>query len=315
MVRERAREVGLAGARRTGDRDGLRLLHPTAVRELADQRLVEVSLRRVVDVFDARRGDFQFRVAQETTQAAILAMQRLGVDEEAEALVEAERADLRVLVLLEPGIGHAVEVHVLEFVGGRFVHHRVVLLRVGCSVVVLRAADVLVLDRHVRRLVGAGWQHRLAVEPVFEDRLDVPVRVRARGEGPGARRLDTLVAVRLRQAEQAEASTVALLGMRTTREDLLDEDARAVADLAPPVTPAATASTRAAAGALRACARPPSCAGASRSSERAMRRGDSCRAPRWCLRSRTTRRSDRARTGAGTGPSRSDRRTRRGSRC
>ena len=48
----------------------------------------------------------------------------------------------------------------------------------------------------------------------------------ADGDGPSAGRLDAFGAVLLREAQQAETGPVALLGMRPTRENLLDEGGR-----------------------------------------------------------------------------------------
>ena len=50
LPRECARDVGLAGAGLAGDQDVLVLGHPAARTELADLRLVEFALGRIVDV-------------------------------------------------------------------------------------------------------------------------------------------------------------------------------------------------------------------------------------------------------------------------
>src|SRR5437899_7565690 len=73
------------------------------------------------------------------------------------------------------------------------------------------------------------------VEAVLEDRVDVAIGAGLDGAGPGARRFEPLQAVALGQAQDAEARAIALLGMRTVREDLLDQGGRLGADRARPV--------------------------------------------------------------------------------
>jgi len=62
LLRERACEVGLAGSGCAGDQHVLVLDDPTACRELADLRLVELALRWIVDVLDARARESQLCV-------------------------------------------------------------------------------------------------------------------------------------------------------------------------------------------------------------------------------------------------------------
>src|SRR5437867_841874 len=73
------------------------------------------------------------------------------------------------------------------------------------------------------------------VEAVLEDRIDVAIGAGLDGAGPGARRFEPLPAVALGQAQDAEARAIALLGMRTVREDRLDQGGRLGADRARPV--------------------------------------------------------------------------------
>ncbi|MFO0738198.1 MAG: hypothetical protein U0270_20065 [Labilithrix sp.] len=71
LMRERAREVALPGARRAGDDDGLVLDDPSACRQPSNDRLVELSLAREVDAFDARLADAKLRVAEILREAGV----------------------------------------------------------------------------------------------------------------------------------------------------------------------------------------------------------------------------------------------------
>ena len=82
----------------------------------------ELAAQLVVDVLDARLAQAQLRLAQRGRQAAVLAGERLGLDEEAEAL-ERDRGERRILLLGEPGGGQGVEPQGLELLEGRFGEH------------------------------------------------------------------------------------------------------------------------------------------------------------------------------------------------
>ena len=74
-------------------------------RQLASWRttgLVELPLRRIVDVLDARRGHLQLRLAQRAPDASVLAVEPFGVDEQAEAFVKGQARDLWLRLLLPP---------------------------------------------------------------------------------------------------------------------------------------------------------------------------------------------------------------------
>src|SRR3989304_3606136 len=79
----------------------------------------------------------------------------------------------------------------------------------GCaSAVVLLAADVLVLrgGRGVGRARGYRWRGgwwRQTVEPVAQDRIDVPVRAGARSMGAGAGPLQSLGPVALLEPDDS----------------------------------------------------------------------------------------------------------------
>ncbi len=88
LLRERARDVRLADARRAGDDHVLVLVHPATGCELAHDGLVELAFGRVVDVLDARLAEPQLGLLEQASEPLILASEVLGVYEQAEPLVE-----------------------------------------------------------------------------------------------------------------------------------------------------------------------------------------------------------------------------------
>jgi hypothetical protein len=91
--------------------------------ELTDDGLVQLAPRRVVDVLDARLAESELGLLEQSAEALVLSREMLGVDEQAEALVEGQLADLGALLLLGPRGGECVEAQRLEFLDGRFVQH------------------------------------------------------------------------------------------------------------------------------------------------------------------------------------------------
>jgi hypothetical protein len=69
-------------------------------------------------------GEFELGLLEGAREPLVLPREPLGVDEEAEALVEGEARHLRVLLLFAPRVGHRVELEVLQFVEGRSRQHR-----------------------------------------------------------------------------------------------------------------------------------------------------------------------------------------------
>jgi hypothetical protein len=68
-----------------------------------------------------------------------------------------------------------------------------------------------------------GLGPRETVETVLEDGVDVAIGAGLDGAGPSAGRFEPLRAVPLGQAQDAQAGAIALFGMRTVREDRLDQ--------------------------------------------------------------------------------------------
>src|SRR2546425_13025586 len=97
-----------------------------------------------------------------------------------------------------------------------------------CSVSMRELLLVIARAAHIR-VARAGCGRRglalegHAIEPVFEHGLDMPIRAGAHGHGPPARRFHPLRAVLFREAQQAETGSIALLRVRTARQNLLDE--------------------------------------------------------------------------------------------
>ena len=95
------------------------LVHPAAGGELTDDGLVQFAPRGVVDGFEAGVREFQLGLLEGAGDALVVAGEPLGVDEEAEALVEGEARELGVLLLLAPRVGHGVELESLQLLHGR----------------------------------------------------------------------------------------------------------------------------------------------------------------------------------------------------
>lgn len=63
----------------------------------------------------------------------------------------------------------------------------------------------------------------LAIEPVSQDRVDMAIGAGARGQGAGTGGVHPRRPVALVETEQAETRAIALLWVRATRQDRLDE--------------------------------------------------------------------------------------------
>ena len=62
---------------------------------------------RVVDVLDARLAEPQLGLPEVALDLLALAVRPLGVDEQAEALVEGQAPEIRVFLLGDPSVGQA----------------------------------------------------------------------------------------------------------------------------------------------------------------------------------------------------------------
>src|SRR5882672_10181628 len=106
--------------------------------------------------------------------------------------------------------------------------------KVPGSVVVVGAADVLVVERR-RWFVGLhGSRQRQLIEPVLQDRFDVRVRARARGERAFAGSFDPVERVATCERLEPAARSKAMLGMRSVGENCAHERERVRANFCRP---------------------------------------------------------------------------------
>ena len=96
---------------------------PCAGAEGQDLLAVEPARMGEVDGLESGRMA-QLGGAQAPLELALLAGRPLGVDEQAEALLEVERSGLGGLDLLLAGVGHRAELHGVQLVEGLFDQHR-----------------------------------------------------------------------------------------------------------------------------------------------------------------------------------------------
>ena len=87
---------------------------PAAGDELPDDGLVEFPAGRVVDRFDAGVGELQLGLPERPPQALVLPGAPFGIDEQGEAVIEAERGGLRGLGLRGSGRRHGGELEGLQ---------------------------------------------------------------------------------------------------------------------------------------------------------------------------------------------------------
>ena len=142
-----------------------------------------------------------------------------AIDQEAEAIFEGEAGGHGLRELLFEGAGHAVEAQGAQVSHGLLRQHRTISF--NRSVVVLGAAQVV-----VRGQDGVGKQRggsRLAIETGGEDGGDRLARLGAEREGAHAAGFEPGVAILAGQGEQAEASAIALFGMRLGFEQVSDQ--------------------------------------------------------------------------------------------
>src|SRR4030095_9498609 len=116
-------DVALAHAGRSGEKHVQVLVDPAAAGKLAHHGLVDAATRRDVDVLDARAGDPELGVFEQTTEATGVASSVRGADEQSEACAEGGATGFVVLGLLLPSLGHRAETHRVEFLESGFLQH------------------------------------------------------------------------------------------------------------------------------------------------------------------------------------------------
>ena len=120
---EGAREEALADAGWADQDQVVALGDPRAGAEREDLLAVEPARVGEVDGLE-RCGVAQLGRPETPLELALLAGRPLGVDEQAEPLVEAEHGGLVGLDLLAPGVGHRGQLHGVELVEGLFDQHQ-----------------------------------------------------------------------------------------------------------------------------------------------------------------------------------------------
>src|SRR5712691_9278033 len=214
FVAEGTGQPAFADTGRPFDDQVLCLLDPAPGGQRLEQRTVEASGGAIIDVFD-RRLVAQPGVAQPCPQASIVALGGFAIEQEAEPFGMREIGALQVGLQLGKGTRHAGEPELVHLVEGGVGQHDQ-----ASSMVIAGAADVGVVGE---QLVLPGGSGRPLVEPVLEDRLDRSVGTGADVETAVAGCLQSVGSVLPRQAQDAEAGAVALLGMWPALQDQLGE--------------------------------------------------------------------------------------------
>ena len=122
-VGERTGEEGLAAAGGAFEDQIEPIADPLGGGKLGDERFVQPPRGAPVDVLDTGARVAQLRGAQPGAQAPVGAGGEFAVDEQAEALLEAEFADIGHALLLDERGVHAAQAQLLEFIQGRVGEH------------------------------------------------------------------------------------------------------------------------------------------------------------------------------------------------
>ncbi len=111
LLSECASKVGFPDAGHARDDDVLVKLDPLAGGEVEHLLLGQATVSRIVDVFDARLAQSQLGLLEVALDLLALAVDPLGVDEQAEPFVEGELPDLWVALLALPCVGESSHSH------------------------------------------------------------------------------------------------------------------------------------------------------------------------------------------------------------
>ena len=118
----RAGEVCLSDPRRAHDEDCLVLVHPVALGEVQHRLALEPAGTAEVDVLD-HRGQLELRGLEHACESPIAAGEELPVDEQAEAVLEAESGVVGLLALFDDACGHDLEPKGVQPLDGRVGEH------------------------------------------------------------------------------------------------------------------------------------------------------------------------------------------------
>ena len=119
---ERTGEIGLSRPRRAGDENGLAVPDPLPGGEAEHEGSVQPAGSLEVEVFDGG-VEVEFGVALETLVAALGPVGLLSFEEQGEAVLEGQLADVGHGGLLLEGLGHAREPEFVEQVEGGLAKH------------------------------------------------------------------------------------------------------------------------------------------------------------------------------------------------
>jgi len=114
-VCQSAGEIGFTHPSGTGDDDVLVIGNPFALSQVEDDGLIETAWSFEVDVFCAGI-DFESGDLEETLQASILLPGPLTIDDEGDSFLEGQILGVRLVDQLFKSIGHAIELHGVEFI-------------------------------------------------------------------------------------------------------------------------------------------------------------------------------------------------------
>jgi hypothetical protein len=139
LVGQSTRQIRLADPRRPADQHVLVIAHPAPGHQTGEQSPVESARMPEIDIFWRRRL-FQPGAFQTRRILSRLAFGGLAVDQQPEALLERQLADLGALRLAGQGPGHARQAQLVESLDGRMIQHGK-----APSVVVTGATHIAVL--------------------------------------------------------------------------------------------------------------------------------------------------------------------------
>ena len=123
-VAESACNIGLPGTRGTDQKDISALSYIRAGCKRGEKLSVQISVRVVFDTFHACVAYFQPGVRQEAVHKRVPPPGVFGLHQHSEALLEGERFHRRIPELLSESVGHAAELHFVQFVHGVFLATR-----------------------------------------------------------------------------------------------------------------------------------------------------------------------------------------------
>lgn len=124
VLRQRAGQPRFAGAGGAGHQHAVAGAAPVAQRQIPDRAQVDAAPGARVDVFDGGLPIFEVRVLEQSCQLAVISGVDFAVDQQRQALFEAQRAQSRLGQLFFQTGGQAVEFQSAQLRQGGVHHHR-----------------------------------------------------------------------------------------------------------------------------------------------------------------------------------------------